>query len=318
MTQLLAALCDDAVKTDEKTSLLSAVKPADITGAMLAESARWLLDHALPLTINGDALDVCGTGGDAGRGIKTFNISTAAAFVLAAGGVSVVKHGNKAVSSQSGSSDVLEKLSVTVCTDAASAQRLHRQHNLCFIAAPAFHPVLAKLAPVRRALGRPTFLNLLGPLCNPARTKRQLIGIFDAGFAPAMAEAACLLGKTDVMIAHSDDGLDEISLSAPTQVLRLQDGRVTHSTLSPADFGATLAPAEAVRGGDAAENAKIIETVFAGGTPTVATDIICLNASAGFVLAGAAKDFKQGFALARQVISEGRAQKKLLELKKCS
>jgi anthranilate phosphoribosyltransferase len=316
MKQIMTKLCDDTVTAEEKTATLESVGAGDITGEMLAACAQYLLKNAVPLEIDaGEAIDVCGTGGDKSRNdIKTFNISTAAAFVLAAGGVPVIKHGNKAVSSSSGSSDVLEALGVAVCTTSEQAKEYYSRHNLCFVAAPAFHPVLLKLAPVRKALGKPTFLNLLGPLCNPARTKKQLIGVFDLQFLQPMAEAARLLGKTDIMAVHSEDGLDELSISAPTHIYRLKDGKISREKISPEDAGIKTAAIETLRGGTAAQNAAIIGDIFSG-TQGPASDIVCLNAAAGFVIAGREPDLKHGLHRARQVIADGLAHKKLLETK---
>jgi anthranilate phosphoribosyltransferase len=312
----MALLCGDDTGPAEKSAALQSVTAADITGEMLAACAQYLLEKSIPLPIDDpDAIDVCGTGGDKSRhDVKTFNISTAVAFVLAAGGVPVIKHGNRAVSSNSGSSDVLEALGVTVCTTPEQAKEYYTRHNLCFVAAPAFHPALLKLAPIRKALGHPTFLNLLGPLCNPARTKKQLIGVFDLAFLPHIAEAARLLGKTDVMVVHSEDGLDEISISAPTHFYRLKDGKITSGKISPEDIGVKTAPIECLRGGTAAQNAVIIRDIFFG-LPGPMGDIVRLNAAAGFVIAGRTPDLQQGFLHAQQVVASGLALKKLSEMK---
>ncbi|MDE1153304.1 MAG: anthranilate phosphoribosyltransferase [Micavibrio sp.] len=312
-TAFMADLCGDDLSANEKTALLSVVNDADINGPMLAATAHYLLSRALPLNIDG--IDVCGTGGDKSKNsLKTFNISTAVAFVMAAAGVSVVKHGNRAVSSFSGSSDVLAALHVPVCTTAPEAEAQHAAHNLCFVSAPAFHPALAVLAPIRRALARPTFLNLLGPLCNPARTKKQLMGVFDLRFLPAVAEAAKLLGRTDLMAVHSEDGLDEISLSAPTDIYRLHNGSIDNAKVTPEDFGAVPAPLEKLAGGSSEQNAAIIHAVFSG-TPGPLLDVICVNAAAGFVTNGTAPDFKTGMSLARDTVKSGAALRKLKAMK---
>lgn len=302
-TDIMARLCGEGGE-GEKAALLSSVTADDITAEMLAACASFLLDRAVPLALEG--IDVCGTGGSRA---KTFNVSTAAALVLAGGGVSVVKHGNRAVSSASGSSDVLAALKIPVAASAAEARECHARHNICFVSAPAFHPSLSSLAPVRRALGRPTFFNVLGPLCNPARVKRQVIGVYDGKFLPAVAGAARLLGKEDVMVVHAGDGLDEFSLSAPARVARL--GGV--ETVAPEDAGLASVPPGQVRGGGPEENAAIIRAVFAGGGGPCA-DIVCLNAAAGFVVAGAELDMKRGVSRARDVIGQGLALKKMEEM----
>ncbi|MBI1216767.1 MAG: anthranilate phosphoribosyltransferase [Alphaproteobacteria bacterium] len=306
-------LCSDALDDKQKTALLSHVGDDLVTGEMLAACAQWLLARAVPLHIAG--IDVCGTGGDKSRNsIKTFNISTAVAFVAAAAGASVVKHGNRAVSSSSGSSDVLAALGVPVCTTAAEAESQHAAHGLCFVSAPAFHPTLSLIADVRRAVGRPTFLNLLGPLCNPARTAQQLFGVYDASFLPAMMEAARALGRETVTGVHSEDGLDEISISAPTHLYTLRGGDISHALLTPESCGVERAPIETLKGGGPEENAHIIAQVFAAPEGPRA-DIITLNAGAALVTADKAEDWKDGVRQARAALRDGRALEKLRQMR---
>ena len=310
-SELMAKLCDDAFPADGKMRLLQSVKDEDINGEMLASCARALMHRALPLDLKG--IDVCGTGGDKTKNnVKTFNISTAVAFVVAAGGVSVIKHGNRAVSGVSGSSDVLAALKIPVATNAAMAKTQHAKHNLCFVSAPAFHPSLASLAPVRKALGRPTFLNLLGPLCNPARTARQVIGVY--GFQDQVADGGKRLGRNDMMIVHAEDGLDEISLSDLTRILRVKDGKTEEMVICPEDVGLETVPLEKLQGGSAEQNAAIIHAIFSG-TEGPAADIVCLNAAAAFVVAGKDPDLKAGISRARQIIADGLALKKLKDMK---
>jgi anthranilate phosphoribosyltransferase len=310
-SELMGKLCDESYPPDAKLKLLQSVRDEDITGEMLAACARALMHRALQLDLKG--IDVCGTGGDKTKNnVKTFNISTAVAFVVAAGGVSVIKHGNRAVSGVSGSSDVLAALKIPVATNAAMAKVQHGKHSLCFVSAPAFHPSLASLAPVRKALGRPTFLNLLGPLCNPARTARQVMGVY--GFQDQVADASKRLGRNDMMIVHAEDGLDEISLSDLTRILRVKDGKTEETVLCPEDVGLVTVPLEKLQGGSAEQNAAIIHAVFSR-TEGPAADIICLNAAAAFVVAGKDADLKSGIARARQIIADGLALKKLKDMK---
>ena len=310
-SELMAKLCDESFPADGKMRLLQGVKDEDIDGELLASCAKALMHRALPLDLKG--IDVCGTGGDKTKNnVKTFNISTAVAFVVAAGGVSVIKHGNRAVSGVSGSSDVLAALKIPVATNAAMAKMQHQKHNLCFVSAPAFHPSLASLAPVRKALGRPTFLNLLGPLCNPARTARQVMGVY--GFQDVVTEAAKRLGRTDMMVVHAEDGLDEISLSDLTRILRVKDGKTEEMVICPEDVGLTTVPLEKLQGGTAEQNAAIIHAVFSG-TEGPPADIVAVNAAAAFVTAGKDPDLKAGVAHARQIIADGLALKKLKDMK---
>lgn len=310
-TGMIGKLCDDSYPADAKLKLLQSVKDEDITGEMLAACARAMLLRAHPLDIKG--IDVCGTGGDKSKGdVKTFNISTAVAFVVAAGGVSIIKHGNRAVSGVSGSSDVLAALKVPVAVNAAMAKAQHQKHNLCFVSAPAFHPALASLAPLRRMLGRPTFLNLLGPLCNPCKPARQVMGVF--GFQAPVAEAAKRLGRADMMVLHAEDGLDEISLSDLTKICRVRDGKIEEIVICAEDAGLEPAPIEKLRGGSSEQNAAIIHAVFSG-TAGAPHDIICLNAAAAFITAGKDADFKSGVARAKELIASGKALQKLKDMK---
>ncbi|HYD18592.1 MAG TPA: anthranilate phosphoribosyltransferase [Patescibacteria group bacterium] len=310
-SDVMTKLCDEGFPAEGKVRILQGVKDEDITGEMLASCARALMHRAMPLDLKG--IDVCGTGGDKSKSnVKTFNISTAVAFVVAAAGVSVIKHGNRAVSGVSGSSDVLAALKIPVATNAAMAKIQHQKHNLCFVSAPAFHPSLASLAPVRKALGRPTFLNLLGPLCNPARTARQVMGVY--GFQPQVADAGKRLGRQDMMVVHSLDGLDEISLSDLTQIFHVKDGKLTETLVCPEDAGLETQPLEKLQGGSAEQNGAIIHSVFSG-TTGAPHDVICLNAAAAFVTAGKDPDLKAGVERAKQVIRDGLALKKILAMK---
>lgn len=309
---LMDELCGDSARDAQKTALLSHLSQDVISADMLAAAAEWMLARAQPLVLEGgQPIDVCGTGGDAGKGaVKTFNVSTAVAFVAAAAGACVVKHGNRAVSSASGSSDVLAALRVPVCTSQAQAQAQYAAHNLCFVSAPAFHPVLGVLTAVRRAVGKPTFLNLLGPLCNPARTPVQLFGVYSQDFLPAMMEAARALGRSVALGVHSMDGLDEISICAPTCVYKLEDGHISQETFTPETLGIARAPAQDIQGGTAADNAFIITNVFTRGTGPQA-DIVALNAGAALAAAGIAGDWKDGLARARHALESGAALEKL-------
>lgn len=308
---LMAYFCDDAVPDSDKAAALSDLQSIEVTGDMLAACAGYLLSQALPLDLPATALDVCGTGGDKSRGnIKTFNISTAVSFVLAAGGVDVVKHGNRAVSSQAGSSDVLAALGVAITTDNVSAQKTFNKHRLCFVAAPAFHPCLKSLATARRMLGQPTFINLLGPLCNPARVTKQVMGVFDKKYLMPVAIAAQQLGKTDMMVLHSADGLDEISIAAPTDICHIQNGKIESISFPPEEGGIQPQPLTALAGGDAAENARIIRHIFAN-PDGAGANIIALNAGAGFVVAGKDQSIADGTRRAQEILSGGKALQKL-------
>lgn len=295
---LMRFFCDEKMPDSEKAAALETLAVREVDGEMLAACANYILSQAVPLPLDNGAVDVCGTGGDKSRsGVKTFNISTAAAFVVAACGQPVIKHGNRAVSSQAGSSDVLAALGVRICADAASAQGDLSSFDLCFVAAPAFHPVLKHAAAARRAYGKPSFFNLLGPLCNPARVMRQVMGVYDAKYLTPVAEAAAALGKTDMLVLHSGDGLDEISLAAPTEARRLCGGRIETLTLGPETAGLALQPLDALAGGDAAQNAAIIRALFDNPSGAQA-DMVALNAGAALWVCGVAADLHEGYRLA--------------------
>lgn len=314
---LMCAFCAADMDDTAKTEALGILAAHRIDGEMLAACAAFLLAQAAPLPLGTpEAIDVCGTGGDKSRGgIKTFNISTAAAFVAAAAGQPVIKHGNRAVSSQAGSSDVLSALGVRIAENAADAAADLDAFGLCFVAAPAFHPVLKHAAAARRAHGQPTFFNLLGPLCNPARVTRQVMGVFSAEYLTPVAEAAAALGKTDMLVLHSDDGLDEISLAAPTSARLLRGGRVEHLTLTPEDAGIALQSLNAAAGGDAAENARIIRAVFEN-PEGAAADMVALNAGAALWVADRAQNLEDGYHQAIDTLKKARAQNMLSRMRK--
>lgn len=304
---LMQAFCDPQTADEDKAAALDALAAREMDGDMLAACAEYLLAQALPLDIDVRAIDVCGTGGDKSRsGVKTFNISTASAFVIAAAGQGVIKHGNRAVSSQAGSSDVLSALGLPAAESAEAARRSFDRHGLCFVSAPAFHPALKYAAAARRAYGKPSFFNLLGPLCNPARVQRQVMGVFDSRYLQPVAEAARRLGKTDMMVLHSDDGLDEISLAAPTQVARLKDGILTKDVFSPEQAGVHPRDLSALAGGDADMNARIIRAIFKA-PEGAGADIIALNAGAALWLAGKAESLMEGCQLAQETLKNGKA-----------
>ena len=309
-TEMMGKLCDERYPRDAKVVLLQSVKDENITGTMLSICVRELMRRARPLNIKG--IDVCGTGSDKNKNsVKTFNISTAVAFVAAAGGVSVIKtERNRGISN--GSDDVLAALHITACTNDAMTKAQHRKHNLCFVSSLPFLPALASLDPVRKALNKPTFLNLLGPLCNPAHTARQVMGVY--GFQPQVAEAGRRLGRNNMMVIHSEDGLDKISLSDFTQIYHVKDGKIEQSIICPEDFGISTAPIEKLQGGSIEQNAAIIHAVLSG-TNGPTADIVCLNAAAIFMTTGKDSDLKSGLERARKTISDGIALKKLEDMK---
>ncbi|HEY6412458.1 MAG TPA: anthranilate phosphoribosyltransferase [Edaphobacter sp.] len=282
--------------------------PAEVAG--FVDTMRAAATH-LPLDPAEQAIlvDTCGTGGD---GSRTFNISTAAALVAAAAGASVAKHGNRAITSQTGSADVLEALGIPVGLSPIEATAALRRHRFAFLHAPSLHPAMMAVMPVRRALGVRTVFNLLGPLTNPAGASAQVMGVYAPHVVPLVAEAMALLGTRHAFVVHGQSetakGLDEISISGPTHLAEVHNGIVTLSTITPEDAGLERVPPELIKdtliGGDATTNAAILTAIFAGERGP-RRDIVLLNASAVLVAADLAPDLITGVALAAHTIDTG-------------
>ncbi len=253
------------------------------------------------------AIDVCGTGGD---GAHTLNISTAVAFVVAGAGVPVAKHGNRAITSKSGAADVLAALGVPVDLKPDAAAAALGANNFAFLFAPNFHPAMRHVGPVRQELGFRTLFNLLGPLANPAGVRRQLIGAPTVEAAEKLAGVLALLGVDRAWVISGHGGLDEISPSGPSQVFAVEDGAVTPHAVAPADAGLPLHPVEAIRGGDAAENAAALRALL-DGAPGAYRDTVILNAAAALIVAGKAVTLIDGAHLAGSSIESGAARSAL-------
>ncbi len=254
-------------------------------------------------------VDTCGTGGD---GSGTFNVSTAVAFVVAAAGGRVAKHGNRAVSSRAGSADVLEALGATVDRTPAEAARMIREIGVAFLFAPSYHWAFKHAAEPRRDLGVRTVFNVLGPLCNPAGAERQLVGVYDDAWVPRLAHVLGKLGTDSAWIVHSEDGLDELSVFAPTRLARLDRGRVVEETVDPKALGLAHPTNErgSVQGGDAQHNATLLEGALSG-VAGAARDLVLLNAGAALAAARLESDLAAGIARAREVVDRGDARAKL-------
>jgi anthranilate phosphoribosyltransferase len=271
----------------------------EITGAVTTMRGKMLGVKAPP-----QAIDVVGTGGDASG---SFNISTCAAFIVAGAGVPVAKHGNRALSSKSGAADVLQALGVKIDLTPEQVGRCIREAGIGFMFAPAHHPAMKNVGPTRVELGTRTIFNLLGPLSNPASVKRQMIGAFSKQWIEPMAQVLKNLGSECVWVVHGSDGLDEITTSGPTSVAALENGKIRTFEIAPEDAGLTRVKPEALRGGDAEQNAKALLDVLKG-KPGAFRDISIINAAAALIVAGKARDLKEGAILAAKSIDSGEAE----------
>jgi anthranilate phosphoribosyltransferase len=256
----------------------------------------------------GDVVDTCGTGGD---GLHTINISTGAAIVAAAAGCTIAKHGNRAVSSRSGSADVLEALGVNVTPGPEVVARCVREVGVGFLFAPGYHGAMKHAMPSRQALGARTLFNLLGPLTNPAGANRQLVGVYDRAWVPRVAEVLGLLGSTRALVAHGADGMDEITITGPTHLAEWRDGAVHEFTFDPADLGVDHADAATIAGGTAEENAVRLLAILDGRDESPARDVVLLNAGAVLYVCDLADTIEAGYHAARDTIGTGAARNTL-------
>ena len=303
MAEQMDALFDGTLAGDDAIAFIAAqdipsLTPEKLAGAVDAVMARAVAFPAFP-----HAIDCCGTGGD---GLFTYNISTTAAFVLASHGVMVAKHGNRAISSISGSADVLQALGVNIDVSITHAEQLLRTTNLCFLFAPQFHPSFAKVLPYRKAIQKRTIFNILGPLCNPAHVQRQVIGVFDRSLLSLLAETAQVLGRECLITVHGAHGEDELSITGESFITALHEGYVAEGSFFPHDVGLNVADPSQLTGGDTAVNAQALKAVLEGKQSAYA-DAVALNAAAGFIVAGVAETITDGIAIARQQLHSGAA-----------
>jgi len=309
---LMGRLMDGETTPAQTAAVLSALRTRGETVAEITGFAEGMRERAARVELaRADAVDTCGTGGD---GAGTFNISTTAALVAAGAGAAVAKHGNRAVSSRSGSADVLEALGVPVGLAPDAAGRLVDEVGLGFLFAPAHHPAMRHVMPVRRELGVRTVFNVLGPLTNPAGVRRQVVGVFRADLCETLARVLAALGSTRAYVVHGRDGVDEVSLAAPTLVAELRDGDVSVSEVAPEDFGLRRCAAADLAGGDPAANARLIEAILEGEAGP-RTDAVLLNAGFALAAAGLADTPAAGVARAREALAAGGPRRVLAELR---
>ncbi|MDA3958495.1 bifunctional anthranilate synthase component II/anthranilate phosphoribosyltransferase [Oceanispirochaeta sp.] len=296
------------------TAILIALNAKGIKAHEVAGCARVLQRKKQSVRIPGRTIDTCGTGGD-GRG--TFNISSFSALITAGMGIPVAKHGNRAVSSKSGSADFYRSLSIPVESSPDQAALMIKETGFSFLYAPLFHGAMRHAAPVRRELGIKTIMNLLGPLANPAEAECQLIGVYNSELCPVMARAARLLGVQRVMTVHSEDGLDEISSAAPTRIFFIdQDGIERDSIFDPASVGITGFTTDDLNGGSAEDNAKMAVAILKGQGNQACIEACCLNAGAASFVYGQSESIAEGYRLAKKTLKEGKVLKLVQNLRR--
>ena len=269
--------------------------------------ARVMRENSLHVSVEGDVVDTCGTGGD---GSGSFNISTTAAFVVAGAGVAVAKHGNRAMSGSTGSADVLEALGVNIALSPESVARCLNEAGFGFMFAQGFHPSMRFAAGPRREIGIRTVFNILGPLTNPAGADRQVIGVADPSMADRMARVLGQLGSRKALVVHGSDGMDEITITGPSTVWQLENGEVTEFEVTPGDLGISVSPADSIRATSSDHSARIARSVLAGESGP-ARDVVLLNAAAALVAADRSDSLASGVELAARSIDSGDAQAKL-------
>ncbi len=318
MSEVLSGQCSDA----QIAALLVALHMKGETVEEIVGFAEAIRSAAVPLELHAnsvldqsgterDALvDTCGTGGDASG---TFNISTATAFVVAGAGVRVAKHGNRSVTSKCGSADVMEALGVNINLPPTRIAACLAQVGIAFLFAPAMHSAMKHVQTARRELRLRTVFNLLGPLTNPARATCQVVGVYSANLVETLAEALSMLGLHRALVVHGNDGLDEITITAPTRIAEVRDGQVRSYEITPEEFGLRRATFEEISGGDAAQNASLIREILAG-KKSARRDVVLLNAAAALVAAGRADHLRDAVPLAAEAIDSGAALAKLQAL----
>lgn len=294
----------------QMSSYLTALSLKGETIDEITASAAGMRAHCVKLLHEMDVLEIVGTGGD---GSNSFNISTTASLVIAAGGVPVAKHGNRAASSKSGAADVLEALGVNITISPEKSAEILKKINICFLFAQNYHIAMKYVAPIRKELGIRTVFNILGPLSNPAGANMELMGVYDEALVEPLAQVMAKLGVVRGMVVYGQDKLDEISMSAPTSVCEIRDGWFQSYTLTPEQFGYERCAKEDLVGGTPAENAEITRAILSGKETGPKRQAVCLNAGASLYITGKAESIQDGVKMAEQLIDRGAALKKLEE-----
>jgi anthranilate phosphoribosyltransferase len=292
-------------------SFLTALKLQGETTEEITGAAKAMREKSIKIKAPEGTVDTCGTGGDMAY---TFNISTTSAIIVASAGIPVAKHGNRSVSSRSGSANVLDALGININLKPESVERCFNQTGFAFLFSPIFHPAMKYATGPRSEIGIRTIFNLLGPLTNPAGALRQVVGVYQAVLTEAIAEVLDNLGARHAFVVHSDDGLDEISIAERTRISELKDGRIDTYYITPEDMDIKRGSLDDIVGGDAQDNAAITLSIL-NGEQGAKRNIVLMNAAAAIVVGGKARDFKEGVKIASQAIDSGTAKKKLEEIK---
>jgi anthranilate phosphoribosyltransferase len=310
MKQCMEEIMEGRATDAQIGAFLTALRIKGETVDEITAAVKVMREKAARIDAPQGVVDTCGTGGDMAH---TFNISTTTAVVVAACGVPVAKHGNRSVSSRSGSADVLEALGVKIDLEPEKVQKCLLETGFGFLFAPLFHPAMKYAIGPRREIGIRTIFNILGPLTNPAGAKRQILGVFASRLTTPLAEVLGRLGAEDVMVFHGEDGLDEITITDGTKVSRYRDGKLDEFVFSPEDFGLQRASSEEIAGGDAEKNAEITKRILQG-EKGPRRDIVLMNSAATLLVAGKTDDLKEAVQIASEAIDSGRALKKLEEI----
>ena len=296
-------ILDGKVDDDAIVRFLLALTERGETASEITGAARAMRARMIPIDAPANAIDVCGTGGD---GHHTLNVSTAVSLVVAACGVPVAKHGNRAASSKAGAADTLEALGLDLDRAAETAEETLSDLGICFLFAARHHPAMGRIMPIRKAIGRRTIFNLMGPLANPANVTRQLVGIARPAYVPIYAEALMHLGSEHSFVISGDEGLDELSLAGGNEVAEIKGGELSMRRVSPEDAGLSIAPVGAIRGGDAAYNAQALRRLLLGEHGPY-RDAVLLNAAGALIVAGEVETWREGVEEAAEAIDKGLA-----------
>ena len=299
-----AAMLDGKVADEDIARFLVALSDRGETAAEIAGAARAMRARLIPISAPENAIDVCGTGGD---GHHTLNVSTAVALVVAACGVPVAKHGNRAASSKAGAADTLEALGLDLDRAAETAEATLADFGICFLFAGRHHPAMGRIMPIRKSLGRRTIFNLMGPLANPAGVRRQLVGIARPAYVPIYAEALARLGTERSFVVSGDEGLDELSLAGGNEVAAVGATGFVMQRVTAGDAGLAAAPVEAIRGGEATHNAEALRRLLLGEEGAY-RDAVLLNAAGALIVAGEASSWREGVEEAAEAIDKGLAK----------